>query len=342
MRRVNAVLSGLGNIGSRFVGVLDRKRDVLRDQYGVDVRLVGAADVGGGAIAPEGLELAPVAALKGQSIAALGQPGLTILHILEQVEADILFEATPVNLQTGEPGLSAIRAALGRGLHVVTTNKGPLALAYSELRALARANGVQLRHSGAVFGVLPTVNIGQRDLAGATILRIEAQANLANSYILKQMADGMGYREAVQAAQAQGCCAKDETLDVEGWDAVIKLVILANAVLGLDARIDDVRREGITHLTPHDVAAVYAEGNALKYVASAVHQEQGGYDLSVGPRALPPDHPLTALGPLHMGVVYTSDLYGTISAAIREEEPTPSASSLLRDMLSIYGSTTLH
>lgn len=338
MRRVNAVLSGLGNIGSRFVGVLDRKQDVLRGKYDLDVRLVGVADVGGGAIAPQGLDLAQVAALKGQSIAVMGQPGLTILHILEQVEADILFEATPVNLQTGEPGLSAIRAALGRGLHVVTTNKGPLALAYSELRALARANGVQLRHSGAVFGGLPTVNIGQRDLAGATILRIEAQANLANSYILKQMADGMGYREAVQA---QGCCDKDETLDVEGWDAVIKLVILANAVLGLDARIDDVRREGITHLTPNDVAAVYAEGNALKYVAAAVHQEQGGYDLSVGPRALPPDHPLTALGPLHMGVVYTSDLYGTISAAIREEEPTPSASSLLRDMLSIYGSTTL-
>lgn len=336
MRRINAVLSGLGNIGSRFVGVLERKREVLLSKYGLDVRLVAAADIGGGAINPDGLNLAAVAGLKGRSIATLGQPGLNILQILGQVEADIFFEATPVNLQTGEPGLSAIRAALRRGMHVVTPNKGPLALAYGELRAQAKARGVQLRHSGAVFGGLPTVNIGQRDLAGSTILRIEAQANLANSYILAQMTEGMPYREAVRAAQAQGCCDRDETLDVEGWDAVIKLVILANSVLDLDARIEDVKREGITHLTPEDVRRAKASGETLKYVASAVRIENGTYELSVGPRALPADHPLVPLGPLQMGVVYTSDLYGTISAAIREEEPTPSASTLLRDMLTIY------
>jgi homoserine dehydrogenase len=338
MRRVNAVLSGLGNIGSRFVGVLNRKRDVLRDKYDLDVRLVAAADVNGGATAAEGLDLARVAQLKGQSIGTIGDPSLGILDILQQVEADIFFEATPVNLQTGEPGLSAIRTALKRGMHVVTPNKGPLALAYGELRALAKENGVQLRHSGAVFGGLPTVNIGQRDLAGSTILKIEAQANLANSYILHQMGSGTSYRDAVRAAQTQGCCAPDETLDVEGWDAIIKLVILANSVLGMDARIDDVKREGITHLTPEAVAAVKADGKVLKYIASAVRLDDGKYELSVGPRALPLNHLLAPLGELQMGVAYTSDLYGIIMATIREEEPTPSASSLLRDMISVYSS----
>lgn len=336
MQRINAVLSGLGNIGSRFVGVLDRKRDVLQQKYGVDVRLVAAADVNGGAINPDGLDLAQIASLKGQGIASIGQAGLGILQILQEVNADIFFEATPVNLQTGEPGLSAIRAALKRGMHVVTPNKGPLALAYGELRALAKENGVQLRHSGAVFGGLPTVNIGQRDLAGSTILKIEAQANLANSYILWNMGKGMAYKDAVRAAQEQGCCAPDETLDVEGWDAIIKLVILANSVLEIDARIDDVKREGITHLTPEAVAAVKAEGKILKYIASAVRRDDGSYELSVGPRALEANHLLVPLGELQMGVAYTSDLYGIIMATIREEEPTPSASSLLRDMLSIY------
>jgi len=336
MQRVNAILSGLGNIGSRFVSVLDCKRDVLRDKYDLDVRLVAAADSKGGAIALEGLDLTQVAHLNGQSIASIGQAGLGILQVLEQVEADIFFEATPVNLKTGEPGLSAIRVALKRGVHVVTPNKGPLALAYGELRALAQENGVQLRHSGAVFGGLPTVNIGQRDLAGSTILKIEAQANLANSYILAKMAGGMPYREAVHAAQEQGCCAPDETLDVEGWDAVIKLVILANSVLEMNARIEDVVREGITHLTPQAVSVMNAEGKVLKYIASAVYQADGGYELSVGPRVLTSDHLLAPLGALQMGVAYTSDLYGTIMATIREEESTPSASSLLRDMLSIY------
>ncbi len=338
MRRVNAILSGLGNIGSRFVGVLHQKRDVLREKYDLDVRLVAAADARGGAIASEGLDLVELAQLKSQSqsISTIGKPSLGILDILQKIDADIFFEATPVNLQTGEPGLSAIRTALKRGMHVITPNKGPLALAYGELRTLAKENGVQLRHSGAVFGGLPTVNIGQRDLAGSTILKIEAQANLANSFILHQMGNGTSYRDAVRAAQMQGCCAPDETLDVEGWDAIIKLVILSNSVLGMNAQINDVKREGITHLTSEAVAAVKADGKILKYIASAVRLDDENYELSVGPRALPLDHLLAPLGELQMGVAYTSDLYGTISATIIEEESTPSAASLLRDMLTIY------
>lgn len=337
MQRIDIILSGLGNIGSRFVGVLHGKQDVLRDRYGVDIRLVAAADVGGGAINADGLDMARVAALKGMTIGTIGQPGHGILDILDTVKADVFFEATPVNLRTGEPGLSAIRAALAHGMHVVTPNKGPLALAYPELRSLAQANGVQLRHSGAVFGGLPTVNIGQRDLAGADILLVEAQANLANGYILEKMGEGMPYPDAVRAAQEQGCCAPDESLDVEGWDAAIKLVILANSVLGMSATLADVQREGITHLTPAAVAGAHADGKILKYMALAERQPDGRYTLRCEPRALPLDHPLASLPALAMGVSYTSDLYGTITASIQEPEPTPSASSLLRDLLTIYG-----
>ena len=336
MRRVNVVICGLGNIGNRFVGVLRDKRAYLLAR-GLDIRLVAAADADGGAIDPDGLDLAAVHALQRQrSISAIGKSGLGIPEIVDQVEADVLFEATRVNLDDGEPGLSAMRNALDRGMHVITTNKGPLALAYSELAKLAALRGVQLRHCGAVFGGLPAVSIAERDLAGATILRLEAQANLANSFILEAMRRGSDYVSAVQAAKDQGCADQDETLDVDGWDAVIKLVIFANSVLGLDVGIDDVACAGIRDITPAEVKRHTAEGRILKYLALAELTDGGSYALSVKPVSLPHSHALAGLGPLQMGVTYVTDLFGSITASILEETPLPSAATMLRDLLIIY------
>ncbi len=341
MRQVRIIINGLGNIGSRFVGVLERKGDLLRERYGLDVKLVGVVDVDGAAFDANGLDLTQVAALERRRSAAslpvVGRPGMTTLQLLEQVQADVFFEATRVNLEDGEPGMSAMRAALKRGMHLITTNKGPLALDYAELRDLAQQYGVQIRHCGTVMGGLPVISIAERDLAGAVIEKIEAQANLATSFILARMGEGQSYPEAVQAAKDQGCSDQDETLDVDGWDAVIKLVILANAVLGMAAHIPDVAREPMRHLTPADVAAARAEGKVLKYIAEAVRRPDGSYALSVGPRKLPADHALASLGALHMGVSYTTDLFGTITASIFEETPLPSASTMLRDLLILYG-----
>lgn len=338
MKRINIVISGLGNIGNRFVGVLCDKQAYLRE-LGLDVRLVAAADVEGGAINPDGLDLDAVAKLNRQtSISSMGQAGLGILDILDKVDADVFFEATRVNLDNGEPGMSAIRKALGRGMHVITTNKGPLALAYGELAQLARENGVKLRHCGAVFGGLPAVSIAERDLAGATMLRLEAQANLANSFILDQMRAGVSYSDAVQAAKDQGCADQDETLDVDGWDAVVKLVIFANSVLHLSVKIDDVERVSIRDISPNEVNRHANDGNILKYLAIAERQENGTYHLSAKPVALPFSHGLASLGALQMGVAYTTDLFGTITASILEENPLPSASTMLRDLLIIYAS----
>jgi homoserine dehydrogenase len=340
MKRVNVIISGLGNIGSRFVSVLHQKQELLRSRYELDVRLVAAVDVDGGAIDPEGLDLAAVAALERKrsvaTLADVGQPGLGILDVLQIVDAQVFFEATRVNLTDGEPGMSAMRVALSRGMNLITTNKGPLALDYAGLRDLARAHSVHIRHCGTVFGGLPAISIAERDLAGAVIERLEAQANLATSYILARMGEGMSYADAVQAAKDQGCADQDETLDVDGWDAVIKLVIFANAVLGMNARIDDVQRMSMRDIAPGELAEARANGAVLKYIAQATRMADGQYQLQVGPKPLPLDHPLAPLGALHMGVSYTSDLFGTITASIHEETPLPSASTLLRDLLILY------
>ena len=347
---VRLIVSGLGNLGRRFLEILEHKATLLRARYGLTFQVIGVADSQGAAIDLAGLDLADIVRLKesGQSIAAYAPrdvtqayPGMAPLELVEQLDADVLCEATPVSLDDGEPGLSCIRAAMRRGMHVVTPNKGPLVLAYPELTALARVQGVQLRFCGTVAGGLPAINLGQRDLAGATIHRLEALPNLTTSFILDQMARGLTYAQALAAAQAQGCAEADPTLDVGGWDAAFKLVILANSVLGGPATLDDVSVRGITEVTLADLERAQRNGQVLKLRATAVRQASNGpadsYALTVAPTPLPAEHPLARLSGQQMGIVYHTDIYGVISAAILETDPVPSAATMLRDLLSIYG-----
>jgi homoserine dehydrogenase len=157
------------------------------------------------------------------------------------------------------------------------------------------------------------------------------------------MARGLTYDQALAAAQERGCAEADPSLDVEGWDAANKLVILANSVLGMPATLDDVSVQGITGVTLADLEQARAKGQVIKLLASATLQADelcppgGRYTLTVAPTPLPAEHPLARLGGQEMGIVYHTDIYGVISATIQERDPVPSAATILRDLLSIYG-----
>jgi homoserine dehydrogenase len=342
IEQVKLVLIGVGNIGRRFLEILVRKQETLRARYGLELVLVGVADTSGAALAVEGLDPLRVIQLKqeGQGVGAYplrGRPGLEAVQLVRQAQADVLLEASPTNLQDGQPGLGCMEEALRRGMHVVTSNKGPLVLAYSRLVKLAAEKGVRLAFSGAVAGGLPTVNIGRRDLAGSEILRLEGILNLTTNYILTQMAEkGKSYAEALAEAQAQGHAEADPSLDVEGWDAANKLVILAQSVLGQTASLEDVEVEGITGIRPEELKRATVSGKVIKLIAKA-ERENGGYRLSVQPTWLDRSHPLARLTAHQMGIVYHTDINGTITATIVEEDPLPTAAAMLRDLVNIYG-----
>jgi homoserine dehydrogenase len=342
VEQVKLVLIGVGHIGQRFLEILARKQDILRARYGLEVVLVGVADTSGAALAVEGLDPLQVLQLKreGQGVAAyplFGSHGMGAVELIQQAQADVLLEASPTNLRNGQPGLGCMEEALRRGMHVVTTNKGPLVLAYPRLTKLAAENGVKLAFSGAVAGGLPTVNIGQRDLAGSEILRLEGILNLTTNYILTQMAEkGKSYAEALAEAQAEGHAEADPSLDVEGWDAANKLVILAQSVLGHEASLEDVEVEGITGIGPEELKQAAASGKVIKLIAKA-KREDSGYRLSVQPTWLELSHPLARLTAHQMGIVYHTDINGTITSTVVEEDPMPTAAAMLRDLINIYG-----
>jgi homoserine dehydrogenase len=210
---------------------------------------------------------------------------------------------------------------------VVIANKGPLVLAYTALWNLARANGIALKFSATLGGSLPTYNLGVRDLAGCVIERVEAILNGTSHYILSRMNMGATYDEALAEAQRLEIAERDPRLDVEGWDAANKMVILANSVLNVPATLRDVSVTGITRLRREDLP--------LTMLGTATRRPDGGYDLAVRPERLPEHHPLADLPALSMGLVFHTDLVGPLAMSVNERGPKPTAAAMLRDVLEI-------
>jgi homoserine dehydrogenase len=342
MREIRTLLVGLGNLGRRFCEVVQEREELLGSRYGLRLKLVGAADSRGAAYDPDGLDLATVVRLKtgGDTVGhypGAGRTGWGAIELVEIAEADLLLEASPVNLEQGaEPGLTCIRTAMHKGMHVVTPNKGPLVVAFRELHASAEAQGVQLRYDGTVAGGLPALNVGCRDLRGARVRMIEAVPNLVTGYVMDMLADGVGWDEAMRVARAEGVLEADASWDLDGWDAAAKLVILTNAILGADAHLEDVARTGIRAVPVDELKAALSRGERYRLIARTELAHAGSYGLSVAPVPLPPAHSLGRLGRKQMGVVYTTDIYGTITLIIDEPNPIPSSATMLRDLLDIY------
>jgi homoserine dehydrogenase len=359
------MLAGMGNVNRNFLGILQSQAALLRERYGLAFVIVGAADSGGAASDPAGLDIAALLAAKraGSSVATLlgvGRAGVTALDLARSVDADALLEATPVNLRDGQPGLDVVRAALGRGMACVLANKGPLALAYAELAEMsdlaARGTGgwgleagellhqppasilqPPLRFSACVGGAMPSINVGWRDMRGCRIERVEAVLNGTTQGMLRAMEQGTSYADALAEMQRRGLAETDPTLDVEGWDAANKVVILANAVLRQPTTLADVAVEGITQLTADDLRAATARGERIVLLCLA-EQAGDGYRLSVRPTALPADHPLARMGADEMGIVYHTDIAGRLSMTTRETDPLPTAAAMLRDTIEIFTS----
>ena len=318
--------TGLGGSGGDFanaafsgnVGDLVAAADWLRRAHRAPALLVGLKERGGHV----------------RELPAFS-PGLTPATALDALSCDLLLEASPVNLRDGEPGLSACRVALRRGVSVVLANKAPLVLAFHELHTLARESGAGLAYSATVGGALPVINIGERDLIAAEITLLRGVLNSTTNFILAEMADGRSFTDALAEAQRRGIAETDPSLDVEGWDTANKLVIIANSFLGIQVTLKDVQVTGVAGVTRERLQEELARGATVKLLASAV-REGGGYRLWVEPTVLPGDEFLANCNGWEMGVEIQSDLYGRMYHKIWEREPLPTAAAMLRDAVNLF------
>ncbi len=273
MKRLRLSIIGFGTVGQGLAELLSTKRDLLRQNFDLDITLVSVANARSGFIYREdGLDIPALLELAAVRRPLTAHPGVThwenALEGLQATGGDILVEATPTNLHDAEPGMSHIRLALSQGMHVVTANKGPGALAANELFALARQHGVQLRMESTVMAGTPVISTIREGMAGASVHALRGILNGTTNYILTAMAAGQSYAGALADAQARGYAETDPTADVEGHDAVAKTLILAALVFGRSLKPGDVIRQGITTITREQVQQAIEQDKRIKLVAS--------------------------------------------------------------------------
>jgi homoserine dehydrogenase len=253
---------------------------------------------------------------------------------ITQTNADVIVELSYTDLKTGEPAATHVQLALENGKHAVTSNKGPVALHYPRLAALAKAKGVQFGVEGTVMRGTPSLRLGSELLAGADIRAVKGIVNGTTNYILTQMEGGAPYAEALAEAQAKGYAEADPTGDVEGFDAAGKVVILANLLMGAALTMADVDRQGITKLTPVEIAAAKATGERWKLIAS-VEVTPEGVRATVKPTRLPVTHPLAAVSGATNAITYVTDLLGEVTLIGPGAGRLATGYAILEDILAI-------
>jgi homoserine dehydrogenase len=320
---VKIALIGFGSVGQGVAEVIGRKD--------LGITITGVADSKGGAIDNNGLAIDRILSRKSET-QCCGEPGITPMDIITGADYDALVEVSPTNADTGEPALTYIRKAMDQKRHVVTSNKGPIALAYRELRSRAAAQQVQLRYEATVCGAVPIFHTLDHGLGGNTIQSIHGVMNGTCNYILSRMAaEGLTYDQALIEARELGYAEADPTYDVKGIDTAIKLVILANTVWGLDMTLHDVNITGIDQLTPDALRLAEEQNHTIRLIGEAIYHT--GL-LRVSPRIIKRDDPLVVDGTLN-AITLKTDLAGELTFVGKGAGSTETASAIIGDLIFI-------
>lgn len=336
--RLRLALTGFGNVGQGVTALLRDHWSEYKSRYGVDLILVGIADRGGAAILDQGINLARI--LEGKAahgtVAAgdSGVPGLAGKEFLERANADVLLEAASTNFDDAEPGWSYVTEALNRGMDIVLASKGALVLHFAELMERAQRAKRTVKFAGTVGAPLPVLELAERVLVGARIDGFEGILNATTNQILTSMEEGASYEEGVRRAQAIGIAETDPTLDVDGWDAAAKAVIVANAVLGGNLQLEDVKREGIRSVTRADLGEAAQRGETIKLIVR-VERRNGVISAQVAPETRTLNDDLGRLRNAEMGLVYHTRPLGKVTATVQQTGGIPTALTVLRDVINL-------
>jgi len=339
MQNIRLLMIGLGNVGQGLLSILAEQRQTLEASYGLRFSVVGVNDLRMGSLAdPAGIPLENIlaAAAKGDLRTIPAEiKERSVEEMLNGLEYDVLVEASYTDLRTGEPATSYIRQALHSGRHVVTTNKGPIALHYPELQRLAEQNSAQIGFEGTVMSGTPAIFLGMKWLKAAEIHRVQGIFNGTTNFILTKMEQGNDYASALAEAQRLGYAEADPSGDVEGYDAAGKIVILANVLMGKLITMQEVDRQGITHLTSADIEQARREGKRWKLIGS-LEVSEGTIKASVRPLALPLSNPLAQVMGATNAINYTTRYLGDVTLVGAGAGRLETGYALLADILSIY------
>lgn len=320
------ILVGFGNVGRGFLRVLNEKRETLERKHDLEISLVAVIRRRGVLVDENGLRISELLERESELRWIDENP----LDVIREIDADVLVECSPTNVETGEPGLSYIYTALESGKHVITSNKGPLAVDFWGLKKAAARRGLELRFEATVGGAIPIFSTLRSSLRGDEIISIRGILNGTTNYILSRMCkEGLSLELVLREAQELGIAESDPTYDIEAIDPAAKLVILANEILGMDARFQDVKRIGISRITAEAARMAMKHGYKIKLIAIAEEER-----LEVSPRLIPQGHPMDVDGTLNV-ISLKTDLAREITLVGPGAGPRETASALINDLIDV-------
>jgi len=236
---------------------------------------------------------------------------------LKAARADILFEATSLNVETGQPAVDHIRAALHHGAHAITANKGPIVHAYRELRDLATTNGKRFLFESIVMDGVPIFSLFDQ-LPAIHLQGFHGILNSTTNVILSEMESGLSFDESLKKAQTLGVAETDAAHDIDGWDAAVKTAALITVLMDIPVKLEDIHREGIRELTTNAVRNGRRDGWPFKLVCRA-QRVGNGIKASVAPEKVLSSSPMGKISGTSSYIYFETDIFPGL--AITEENP---------------------
>jgi homoserine dehydrogenase len=340
MKTFNLCLLGFGNVGRALVRLLGEKSVEMREQYGIEWRITGAATRRMGWLAAA--EGVPAGSLLSGEFAAgrQGRPSPSnVREWLAAARCDVMFEITSLEPLTGEPAIGHVRAALEAGAHVVTANKGTIVHAYRELHALAGARGRRFLFEATVAD-MPVFSLFRECLPAARLRAFRGIFNSTTNVILEEVEQGRTFAEGVRRAQTLGVTETDPAYDVDGWDAAVKTCALANVLMDAPLRLDEVERRGIRDLDSESVRAARAAGTPYKLVSRAERTREGGVAARVGAEQIAAGDPLAAVNGTSLIIHFELDILPGLTLTAHQPDLQSTAYGLLADFINLARAET--
>ena len=336
IKKTRTVLVGLGTVNIGVLKILaEKKEDILKD-HNTKFIIVGVADSSGVAISKKGYGYEQLIRLKESrhKVSSLEGylPQIAVEDITEHIDADLLIEGSPVNLETGKPGLQVIQKALSKGWSVVSANKSPLVLGFDQLHELAEKHGGQLAYSAAVCGGLPVINVLQRDLLATHLVGLRGIFNATSNFILEELENDRDFEVAVEEAKRIGAAEADPSLDIDGYDTANKLYIIMKSFSDFSGSLKHISINGIRTITSETIKEASNRGKRIKLLAEA-KRNQENWELSVKPTEVDKNSFLGTCDGWEMGIQLQTDYYKELYMKIYEEDPVTTSAAVVRDML---------
>ncbi|OJF89925.1 homoserine dehydrogenase [Pararhizobium antarcticum] len=311
-------IAGLGTVGAALVRILQERRDMLATTCGrpIEVVAVTARDKS----RDRGIDLSATTWFAdAASLAA-------------DADIDVFVELMG---GSGDPAYSAVKAALSRGVHVVTANKALLAAHGIELAGIAEEHGALLNYEAAVAGGIPVIKALRESLTGNTISRVYGIMNGTCNYILTKMEkEGLSFEACLKEAQRLGYAEADPAFDIEGNDTAHKLSILTSLAFGTAIAADDIYLEGITNISIDDINAAADLGYRIKLLGVAQRTESG-IEQRVHPTMVPLDSVIAQVDGVTNAVAIESDILGELLMVGPGAGGNATASAVLGDIADI-------